>query len=361
MLPAEASSVLRELDMPRVCPDAVMRQGRDDDGSKQDALLAGTMRQGRDDDGSKRDALLAGTMRQGRDDDGSKRDALLAVTRRLCDEDRLSMVAGALEAATAGDDGGAMVLGSLSASAVARLRASCKTVMHRHGLGLRHIGCVWRHVQAGDGDVSPRTRQLLLSACVPRVTSPSGIALVGCCESACRMAGEVHASSRDMIRGCVLEARAFACKGVASIGHDDMVEWVRWMDSRSDEAMAGGAAGADGVVHVEATGVRSAVELAAAGRGSDGRFDRRRGKASVGRLLREIAHVQRVGGVGESELLSRLVTLASHGAEYVPLVARLIDQVWHAGLRRIGVDGEGRAMYHIVEYVSVMQNGKMTS
>ena len=43
--------------------------------------------------------------------------------------------------------------------------------------------------------------------------------------------------------------------------------------------------------------------------------------------------MQRVGGHGESDLLSRLVTLASHGAEYVPLVARLIHQVWYARCR----------------------------
>ena len=59
MLLAEASSVLRELDMPRMCPDSVMRAGRDAD--------------------------------------GSRRDALLEVSSKLCSDDRLSMVAVALE------------------------------------------------------------------------------------------------------------------------------------------------------------------------------------------------------------------------------------------------------------------------
>jgi len=81
----------------------------------------------------------------------------------------------------------------------------------------------------------------------------------------------------------------------------------------------------------EPTGVLSAMQLAAAGHKADGRFDLARGQLGVVRLIREIAHVQRVGGDGESELLSRLVTLASHGAEYVPLVARLINKIQHTG------------------------------
>ena len=66
MLPAEASSVLRELDVPRVCPDSVMRAGRDDDGSRLKALRA--------------------------------------ASSKLCSDGRLSMVAVALEETASHDD-----------------------------------------------------------------------------------------------------------------------------------------------------------------------------------------------------------------------------------------------------------------
>ena len=211
---------------------------------------------------------------------------------------------------------------------MSKLRASCKDVLHRHGLGLRHAGRVWGYVQARDREVSFGVRRLLTSGCVPRMSSPAGASLIGCCQSAILMASHHDGSVSSSIRACVLQARAFAAKGMMSIQHREWDAWSRWVCSSGFPSHATGPLDA-----MEPTGVHSAVEMAAAGRGSDGRFNGRRGKASVGQLLREIAHVQRVGGDGESELLSRLVTLASHGAEYVPLVARLIDRVGRARSR----------------------------
>jgi len=55
----------------------------------------------------------------------------------------------------------------LTSTTVSQLRAACKYVFHRHGLGLRHAGRVWGYVQARDAGEPPAVCRLLLSACVP--------------------------------------------------------------------------------------------------------------------------------------------------------------------------------------------------
>ena len=130
-------------------------------------------------------------------------------------------------------------------------------------------------------------------------------------------------STINSLRTCILQARAFAAKGLISTGLHEVSEWAMWMNSAR-----GGAVGATNTLGaMEPTGVKSAMDTAEAGHSTDGRFDRGRGRFSVCWLLREIGHVQRVGGNGDLQLISRLMTIASHGAEYVPLVARLVCQM----------------------------------
>jgi len=109
MLPAEASSVLRDLEMPHVSPDAAMGNSCDDD--------------------------------------GSKRINLALTTGKLCGSDRLQMVIKNLEAACADwDEAAECIHDSVSSAGATKLREACKGVLHRHGLALRHAGRVWNHM-----------------------------------------------------------------------------------------------------------------------------------------------------------------------------------------------------------------------
>jgi len=194
LLPAEASSVMAELKLPRVSPDVVLKHGGDPSGSS------------------------------------SERETLVAVSARLCADDRLSKVAEDLIAAASNPALHVFETESLKSDHFSVWRRACKRVLHRHGIGLRHAGRVWHHMNRQGSHISVGVRRLLLSACVPRSSSPSGAALRACCTSACRLASPGSDLSADMVSACVLQARVFAAKGLAEVPMDCIAEWVTALD-----------------------------------------------------------------------------------------------------------------------------------
>jgi len=71
---------------------------------------------------------------------------------------------------------------------------------------------------------------MLMSASVPKVSSPAGVALRDCCDAACGMADRTLGSVRRNVRTTVLEARIFAAKGMLSIDRSEASDWATWFN-----------------------------------------------------------------------------------------------------------------------------------
>jgi len=201
LLPAEASTVLRERVLPQVAPDCTL---------------------------------------QGSDGSEVSSRELLHASSQLADHDSLWQAAAALlphvaevEAADdAARDGGTASSTSSSASILA-LRHAAKQVLHTRGLALRHIGMVHRTaVASGDPRyASAGWHRLVLAVALPRRVSPAGAALLGCIKEALAAPSVAIAAEYDMVAEAAitcacLEARCFAAKGVQMASSCHVEAWL---------------------------------------------------------------------------------------------------------------------------------------
>lgn len=140
-----------------------------------------------------------------------------------------------------------------------------------------------------------------------------------------------------LIAAAVCAARSFAAKGaLLDVHHADAAHaaepWLR--AATAESSLARGVANAMGVTEAMGAGLTS--------RGGDGKTDWVRGRRSIRGLLRELAHVQRVGGSREAELLLAIGAVGEHGAEYRSLAVRAVVRAGSWGLQELRASGAGR-------------------